>query len=142
MQEMPHLLTNHRIQSIERAEKHHIVRPNRRQRKLQPVVLVVFIKHIVGIVLRIEKGQRKWRFHPLATHDLAAVNAILIKKIDNLLPHAVSTRLADETARHTRATQRNQTVERGTSRNSTHRLISAENNIENSLAYTYNLAHK
>lgn len=62
-------------------------------------------------------------------------------KLDDILADTVVACLADKRSIHTRTPQRNDGIKRRAARHCFYRLAILEDNVQNGLSYSYNLAH-
>ena len=142
LQEALHLRTNHGIDRIEGPEHHHIIGLHIGIGKVELVVRMVFIEHIVGIIVLIEKSQRDGRLAARIDIDLTVVNTILLKKTDDALPHPVAACGTDKGGGHACTPQRDDAIEHRTTGHCPYRLVISENDIQYRFANTYYFSHR
>ena len=141
LQECQHLWTDNRVDGIERAKHHHIVRLDIGRDKLQAVVGMILIKDILGIVVLVQKRQRYGRFSLGIHTDVRGINMIILQKADDATPHTIVARFADKSRIYAATSKRYQSVEHRTARHSTNRLIVAEDDVQYSFSYSYYFSH-
>ena len=137
-----HLRTYDRINSIEGTYQQYVIRRNLGHSHLQLVIGVVLVKHIFRIVALVKKRQGQRRLDTLEHAHAAAIDAVLLQKRHYHLSDAVGTCLTNKDSRHTDASKRHQRIICAAARNSIHRMIVAEDYVENGLANTNNFPHK
>ena len=140
-QELPDLLAHNGVDGIERTEEHHVVGVDLRALKVELVTVVVFVEHVLGIVLVVEKSQRQGRALSAMNAHAARRHAVFLEETGDAAAHPVVACLADKLCRHARASQRNDAVVDRTARHSAHGLIAAEDDVEHGLAYSYYFPH-
>ena len=141
LQKLQSLWSEHRIYNEIRAKHHNVVAVYLRQYKFEIILVVILVKRIVGIVIFIEESQRNGRFSFGIHTNVFRSDAVLFHEVDDIVANVVVADFRNHRYGHTASAKRNHPVESRTARNRCHRLFVPENNVENSLSYSYYLSH-
>ena len=108
---------------------------------IQPCIGVVLVEGVVGIVAFIQISQGDGGAPVFIHAHMIAVHPVLLHKPLDGLPHTVVSCLRNHGDRQAHPSQRDESVERRTTRHGSRRLFVSENDVENRLSYSNYLSH-
>ena len=141
VEQSDHLRPNDRVDGVERSEEHDIVGLHVRVDEIELVVGMILVENVLCIVVFVEERQRNGRLGVGEHVHVVGIHAILFQKVDDVPAHAVAAGLTDKGAVHPRTPQRDDGIERGTTRISPDGLPVFKDNVEHGLSYSDNFAH-
>ena len=141
LQQLHHLLAQHGVQGVVRANQYDVVFLQAGEGHVEPLHRVVLVEEVFRIAVLVQEGERHGRLAVGQDIDVVRGDVVVAHEAQDDVAHAVVPGLADEVDRHARAAEGYDGVEDRASGHSRRGPVVAEDDVQQGFAYSDYFSH-